>query len=58
MDMQYNYLPGRNNGRIAESVDGISGEDVLYQYDSLQRLWTAQTTGSTGPQWGEAYTYL
>jgi RHS repeat-associated protein len=54
--MQYIYTAGQNNGRIAESIDGISGEDVLYTYDSLQRLVLAQTT-SSGPQWGDAYTY-
>ncbi|MGD0500558.1 MAG: hypothetical protein ABSC23_19225 [Bryobacteraceae bacterium] len=56
MDMQYIYADGQNNGRIAESIDGISGEGVLYTYDSLQRLVLAQTS-SSGPQWGDAYTY-
>src|SRR5271157_4285432 len=54
MDMQYIYTAGQNNGRVAESIDGVSGETVQYTYDSLQRLATAQTTG---PQWGEAYSY-
>ncbi|MGD0497692.1 MAG: RHS repeat-associated core domain-containing protein [Bryobacteraceae bacterium] len=53
--MQYIYTAGQNNGRIAESIDGISGEDVQYTYDSLQRLVLAATTGSGG--WGDAYTY-
>jgi YD repeat-containing protein len=56
MDMRYVYANGQNNGRITESIDGISGEDVQYTYDSLQRLVLAQTT-NTGPQWGDAYTY-
>jgi RHS repeat-associated protein len=54
MDMQYIYTPGQNNGRIAETIDGISGETVQYAYDSLLRLASAQTTGT---QWGEAYSY-
>jgi RHS repeat-associated protein len=57
MDMQYIYTAGQNNGRVAETIDGVSGETVQYAYDSLQRLASAQTTGSSGPQWGEVYTY-
>jgi RHS repeat-associated protein len=53
--MQYVYTAGYNNGRVAETIDGISGEDVQYTYDSLQRLVLAETTGSGG--WGDAYTY-
>ena len=52
--MQYIYAAGQNNGRVAETIDGISGETVQYAYDSLLRLASAQTTG---PQWGEAYSY-
>ena len=54
--MQYIYPTGQNNGRISESIDGISGENVLYTYDSLQRLILAQTSNN-GPQWGDAYSY-
>ncbi len=43
--MQYIYPTGQNNGRIAESIDGVTGEDVLYTYDSLQRLIKTATTG-------------
>jgi len=32
----------------------ITGEDVNYQYDSLKRLISASTTG---PEWGQSYTY-
>ena len=52
--MQYIYPSGANNGRISESIDGVTGEDVQYTYDSLQRLILAQTAG---PQWGDAYAY-
>jgi YD repeat-containing protein len=30
-------------------TDGVSGEQVTYAYDSLNRLVSAATTG---PQWG------
>ena len=54
-DMQYVYpTNGHNNGRISESIDGVTVEDVVYTYDSLQRLIAAQTAG---PQWGNAYSY-
>jgi YD repeat-containing protein len=42
------------SGRIYESIDAITGEDVQYTHDSLQRLVRAETTG---PQWGNAYAY-
>ncbi len=51
-EMQYSYLAGFNNGRINMSTDGITGETVLYVYDSLQRLIEAETA-----QWGAGYTY-
>ena len=54
MDMQYVYQAGQNNGRITGSVDGITGEQVTYQYDALNRLMAAQTADDS---WGEAYTY-
>src|ERR1017187_4720115 len=54
MNMQYVYNDGQNHGRIAQSNDLISGEQVNYTYDGLQRLASAATTGT---QWGEAYSY-
>lgn len=53
---QFVYPAGANNGRIAESIDGVTGEDVQYTYDSLQRLVSAETN-SSGPQWGTTYFY-
>jgi RHS repeat-associated protein len=61
-DVQYFYPAGANSGRISESKDWMrldgngNPEDVLYTYDSLQRLILAQTA-DTGPQWGNAYAY-
>src|ERR1035441_7668214 len=37
MDMEYRYTAGQNNGRIAQSKDWVSGEEVSYTYDSLKR---------------------
>jgi len=52
MDMQYNYTAGQNNGRVAQTVDGVTGETVNYGYDSLNRLATAQASS-----WGQSYSY-
>ena len=53
-DMQYVYAAGANNGRITQSIDNVSGENVTYTYDALNRLIHAETAG---PQWGESYTF-
>ena len=54
MDMQYTFSATANDGRITKSTDWVSGEEVSYQYDALNRLITAATTGA---QWGQSYTY-
>ena len=54
MDMQYNYSGTANNGRITGAHDYISGEDVTYTYDALNRLTGAAATGQV---WTEAYSY-
>ena len=54
MDMSYVYNVGQNNGRIAQSTDGVLGEIVNYAYDSLNRLSTAQATNGA---WGQTFTY-
>jgi RHS repeat-associated protein len=54
MDIEYNYTAGANNGRIASSLDHVTGENVTYTYDSLNRLTAAATADSL---WGNAYTY-
>src|SRR5207248_304062 len=54
MDMQYIFSPTQNNGRITQSIDGITGEQVSYTYDSLNRLIRAETADNL---WGNAYTY-
>jgi RHS repeat-associated protein len=54
MDMQYVYTAGANNGRIAQTIDGVANETVSYTYDALNRLSGA---GATNGSWGQAYTY-
>ena len=57
--MQYNYTAGQNNGKIASAVNyNLSGEQVVYTYDSLNRLIQAQTAANPSvTQWGQAYVY-
>ena len=54
MDMEYRYTAGYNNGRISQSKDYVTGEEVTYSYDSLNRLSHAETTDSA---WGTTYVY-
>ena len=54
MDEQYVYAAGQNNGRIAQKIDGVTGEQVSYTYDALNRLAGAQTADSL---WGQQYSY-
>jgi len=55
--MTYNYSAAQNNERIVSSADGVTGENVSYTYDSLNRLIAAATTNGTGPIWGNSYSY-
>jgi hypothetical protein len=47
--------PATNNGQIVSQKDLPTGEEVVYQYDGLQRLISASTTGSGG--WGQSFSY-
>src|SRR5689334_3754528 len=51
---QYRFSPTQNNGKITSQKDYVSGEEVTYQYDSLQRLISAETTD---PSWGRSFTF-
>ncbi len=50
---------GSNNGQISGVTDNVdNGRSVVYGYDSLNRLSSALTTGSTNyPQWGLSWNY-
>ena len=54
VDMEYRYSGTQNNGRVTQTKDWLSGEEVTYQYDALSRLARAETTG---PEWGTTYGY-
>ncbi|HEV8416512.1 MAG TPA: RHS repeat-associated core domain-containing protein [Bryobacteraceae bacterium] len=52
MDIQYAYPATQNNGKISSQYDNVSGEQITYMYDSLNRLASA-----TGSGWGQSYNY-
>jgi len=49
LNTTYNYSATQNSGRIVSSADAVTGENVSYTYDSLNRLIAAATTNRTGP---------
>lgn len=56
MDIEYFYnTTGSNNGRIYRQLDRVTGEDVNYSYDPLNRLASATATG--GATWSQSYSY-
>src|SRR5262249_3261362 len=58
--LQYSYAASpANNGQISGITDAVdNGRSVTYTYDSLYRLITAGTTGSTNyPRWGLQWIY-
>jgi RHS repeat-associated protein len=58
VQIQYTYPDGNNIGKIAKQKNLVSGEEVQYQYDSLGRMISAQTTvASVGTPWGYGYQY-
>jgi RHS repeat-associated protein len=58
INIQYNYSSNQNNGKIMSQTDLISGEQVNYTYDALNRLATAETSpNSNVTQWGQSFTY-
>ena len=54
IDLEYVYTAGQNNGRITQQIDHVSGEQVTYQYDQLNRLSHAETLDNS---WGLSYGY-
>jgi RHS repeat-associated protein len=69
VNLTYAYPAGANNGKICGQFDGVTGEQVVYAYDSLNRLLSASgnvpsggpgniCTASSGTSpWGQSYTY-
>jgi len=54
VDMEYTFSLTQNNGRITKQKDWVSGEEVNYTYDQLNRLLTASTTSTA---WGLSFGY-
>jgi RHS repeat-associated protein len=54
-ELSYTFSADKNNGQITSQKDELSGETVVYQYDKLNRLIKAETTGAGG--WGLSWTY-
>jgi YD repeat-containing protein len=54
-DIEYNFAATTNNGRISSRKNNVSGEEVVYAYDELNRLISASTAGTGG--WGQSFSY-
>jgi YD repeat-containing protein len=58
VNLDYRYgdpnTAANNNGRVRQVKDNVSGEEVTYTYDSLNRLTQAATTDAT---WGQSFGY-
>jgi RHS repeat-associated protein len=60
MNLEYNYTTGANNGKINSQTDYVSGEQIAYAYDSLNRLISAVTTAASdqvATPWGQGFSY-
>src|SRR5205085_1135299 len=47
VNVVYDYSPTQNNGKITSQRDYVSGEQVNYAYDSLNRLMAAVTADNS-----------
>ena len=54
VNLTYNYTAVQNNGKIASTANNVSGEQVVYTYDSLNRPIQAQAASGA---WGQAFVY-
>ena len=54
VNVTYSYSSTQNNGKITSQTDNVTGEQVVYVYDSLNRLASAAATSSA---WGQSYAY-
>ncbi len=54
---KYNYSGTQDNGQIQSQNDVVSGETIVYQYDTLRRLVNAGGTGDPSGAWSQAFTY-
>ena len=59
VNLTYGYTASQNNGKIASATNNASGEQVVYQYDALNRLIEAHTLDNQNvTQWGQGFVYL
>ena len=54
VSVTYNYSSTQNNGKATSQTDNVSGEQVVYAYDALNRLASAMATSGS---WGQSYGY-
>jgi YD repeat-containing protein len=54
VDVSYNYPSSNNNGKIGSQTDNVSGEQVNYAYDAVNRLASAAALSGA---WGQNYSY-
>ena len=57
LSITYHYPSTGNNGKISSQTDNVSGEQVSYTYDALNRLSTAANQSGFSPLWGQQFTY-
>jgi YD repeat-containing protein len=58
LNVQYSYSATQNNGKILSRTDAVSGEQVTYTYDALNRLASAVTSDNPAvTQWRQSYNY-
>ncbi|WP_162180005.1 RHS repeat-associated core domain-containing protein [Bryobacter aggregatus] len=55
IDVEYRFSATANDGKIVSQKNWLTGEDVTYQYDELERLISAATTNNTS--WGLSFSY-
>ena len=56
-NVSYVY-PAANNGKIQSQTDSVSGEQMTYAYDALNRLISGVTSDNPNvTQWGQGFTY-
>lgn len=56
--VNFTYPQGQNNGRTQTETDTSTGEQITYQYDSLNRLISAVTSDYPNvTQWGQGFRY-
>ena len=58
--ISYSYSTSQNNGQITQVQDQLSGETIVYTYDSLKRLTQAAATPTVGTSpaaWTQNYQF-